>query len=237
MSRNAILTRIREALKIAAPLPVAHEQHHDHGQAHDAPRQVILGSQLAERRAWLPPVPDTFEGQFALFAKNCTELKTELVRIPSVKLADTLADLAVTERWTRIATHRSELTSKAVALPLAQPALITDAGYDAGEMERCDAGITECDCLVAQTGTIVLTARTAGGRALSVLPPHHVVIARSSQLLPDLTAAFEFLQQRHGPDYPSFMTLITGPSRTGDIERILVLGAHGPKRLTIVFLD
>jgi L-lactate dehydrogenase complex protein LldG len=70
-----------------------------------------------------------------------------------------------------------------------------------------------------------------------VLPPHHVVIARRGQLRPDLTAGFSLLRQKYAPDYPSFISFITGPSRTGDIERILVLGAHGPKRLTILLVD
>jgi L-lactate dehydrogenase complex protein LldG len=62
------------------------------------------------------------------------------------------------------------------------------------------------------------------------------VIARESQLLPDLPAAFELLNKTYGDAYPSLITFITGPSRTGDIERILVLGAHGPRILTIILL-
>ncbi|MCX6865152.1 MAG: LUD domain-containing protein, partial [Verrucomicrobia bacterium] len=77
------------------------------------------------------------------------------------------------------------------------------------------------------------TSMTAGGRALSCLPPHHVIIARCSQLMPDLTSALSLVREKHGAHYPSMISLITGPSRTGDIERILVLGAHGPKQLTI----
>ncbi|HEY9508466.1 MAG TPA: LUD domain-containing protein, partial [Verrucomicrobiae bacterium] len=75
--------------------------------------------------------------------------------------------------------------------------------------------------------------RSSGGRALSVLPPHHVVLARRDQLLRDLPSAFQFLKQKYRDNYPSMISFITGPSRTGDIERILVLGAHGPKKLTI----
>ena len=89
------------------------------------------------------------------------------------------------------------------------------------------------DC---QTGSVLLTSRSAGGRALSVLPPHHLVLARQQQLLPDLPSAFELLATKYGQNYPSFMSVVTGPSRTGDIERILVLGAHGPKQLTIVLI-
>jgi L-lactate dehydrogenase complex protein LldG len=108
-------------------------------------------------------------------------------------------------------------------------------GYDVRELEQCDAGITECDALIAQTGSVLLTARSGGGRALSVLPPHHVVIARREQLVPDLPAAYALLQEKYGPHgWPGMMTFITGPSRTADIERILVLGAHGPKQLTVI---
>jgi L-lactate dehydrogenase complex protein LldG len=103
-------------------------------------------------------------------------------------------------------------------------------------LEKCDAGVSECDALIAQTGTVLVTSKTAGGRALSCLPPHHVVIARREQMVADLPAAFALIKAKHGANYPSMISLITGPSRTGDIERILVLGAHGPKKLTIFCL-
>jgi L-lactate dehydrogenase complex protein LldG len=68
------------------------------------------------------------------------------------------------------------------------------------------------------------------------MPPHHLVLARESQVVPDLTAAYARLTEKYATAYPSFISFITGPSRTGDIERILVLGAHGPKKLTILLL-
>jgi L-lactate dehydrogenase complex protein LldG len=142
-----------------------------------------------------------------------------------------LAELAAKHGWKKIATHRGTLT-KAVSPAL--PTLDATDGYDRFELEACDAGITECDALIAQTGSVFLTARSGGGRALSVLPEHHVVLARRDQLLPDLPAGYELIQQRYGAAWPSLTTLITGPSRTGDIERIIILGAHGPKKLTII---
>ena len=63
-----------------------------------------------------------------------------------------------------------------------------------------------------------------------------MVVARRDQLLRDLPAAFRLIKQKYGANYPSMISFITGPSRTGDIERILVLGAHGPKKLTIFLL-
>lgn len=108
---------------------------------------------------------------------------------------------------------------------------------DSAGVRDADLGVTGCDCLVAQTGSIFVSTRSAGGRALSVLPPVHLVIARREQLVPDLPAAFALLRQRYGGHWPSALTLITGPSRTADIEKILVMGAHGPKRLALYFVD
>ena len=77
---------------------------------------------------------------------------------------------------------------------------------------------------------------SAGGRALSVLPPHHVVIATEDQLVATMNDGYSILRSRYTNHWPSFISFITGPSRTADIERVLVLGAHGPKRLTILLI-
>ena len=114
--------------------------------------------------------------------------------------------------------------------------LIVEPGYSVTDMESCDAAITGCDFLIAQTGSLLISGPSAGGRALSVLPPHHVVIAEASQMVPDLVTALQQARLRYASQWPSFLSFVTGPSRTGDIERILVLGAHGPKRLTVFLL-
>src|ERR1043166_257987 len=98
---------------------------------------------------------------------------------------------------------------------------------------ECHLGVTGCDCVVAQTGSIVVSGR----RALSVLPPVHLVIARRGQLVPDLAAALALLRHRYASRWPNALTFITGPSRTADIEKILVMGAHGPKRLALYWAD
>jgi len=224
--RAAILARIREALK--EPAPTHHEAH--------AP--VAAGSPVtAPFREWLPQVGPTIEDRIALFAKLSEVLKTEFVVCSNIRAAAKhLLHLVEENRWKAIATHSGELTDALIEkLPATASLLKVDGGYDKAALEACDAGLTECECLVAQTGSVCATTKSSGGRALSVLPPHHVVIARKAQLLPDLTAAYELLSQKYGSSgYPSYMGFITGPSRTGDIERILVLGAHGPKRLTVL---
>jgi L-lactate dehydrogenase complex protein LldG len=229
-ARDSILSRIREALRVPAPLPGAG---HGHGDGHPSLSAPTPHAAASGAREWLPPVGHGFEEQAGAFAANAAELKAEfhLLESPGT-LGAHLQKLRDAEGWTRIASHAGALADPACQA-LGLPALRTDRPYDVTDLEACQAGLSECDALVAQTGSVLVTNRSAGGRALSVLPPHHVVLARRDQLVPDLPAAFELLQHKYAGDYPSFITFITGPSRTGDIERILVLGAHGPKKLTI----
>jgi L-lactate dehydrogenase complex protein LldG len=224
--REKILERIREGLKTHAPRPGSH--------GHDLATPDHPPGPVSGIREWLPPVGDSFDERVASFGKQSTELKTEFHLRPSREEAFAmLREIAQRENFQRIASHRGTLTDPACA-ELRLPTLLTDQSYAATELEQCDAGITECDALVAQTGSVIITTRSAGGRALSVLPPHHIVLTRRDQLLRDLPAAFALLRERYSSDYPSFMSVITGPSRTGDIERILVLGAHGPKKLSVL---
>jgi L-lactate dehydrogenase complex protein LldG len=104
-------------------------------------------------------------------------------------------------------------------------------------LERAHAGLTFCDALIARTGSIVLSSGLACGRSLSVFPPVHLVVAYTSQLVYTIADAFTLLQQKYGTNLPSMITLATGPSRTADIEKTLVLGAHGPKAVYLFLID
>lgn len=258
--RKAILKRIKQALQVSAPQPGTHGTEGAHQGAllptaenGVAPRVApavdpvfaqspnllpMVNSGPVARvpmRAWLPRVGESWEEQAELFASNARELKAEFFLLQDEsELASHLLRLKAECGWTRVASHRGELMQQACdALQL--PTLLTDEAYEIADLEECEVGVSGCAALVAQTGSVLVTSKTAGGRVLSVLPPHHVVVARRDQLVPDLAAAFATLTQ-NGEEYPAFLSFITGPSRTGDIERILVLGAHGPKRLTIFCL-
>lgn len=98
-----------------------------------------------------------------------------------------------------------------------------------------DVGITPCESLVAESGTIVVSAGLSG-RAPSVLPPIHLVVATKDQFIADLETAIARLRSRYTVQLPSTISFISGPSRTADIEKILVLGAHGPRRLRLLLL-
>ncbi|MEO8350217.1 MAG: LUD domain-containing protein [Chthoniobacteraceae bacterium] len=224
--RDAIFGRIREALRVPAP------RHHENVAA------VAGAASKPEFREWLPQVDDAFEKRQSAFQRLSKTLKTEFVPCASiVAAAKHVNELAQKNDWKRLATHAGELNEKILKrLPETLEIMSVEPGYDRDALEAADAGLTECECLVAQTGSVCVTSTSSGGRTLSVLPPHHIVVARRSQLVTDLTAAYAFLATKYPAGYPSFMTFITGPSRTGDIERILVLGAHGPKKLTVLLV-
>ncbi len=98
-------------------------------------------------------------------------------------------------------------------------------------------GITGCEYLIARLGTIMVSSKQMSGRRMNVYPEVHIVLAYASQLVPDLKHALKQIKLKYEPNYPSLITFITGPSRTADIEKTLVLGAHGPKEIYVFLID
>lgn len=125
-------------------------------------------------------------------------------------------------------------------------ALDADEDGDAKEANRAelrqkaidaDIGITGVDYAIAETGTCVLLTRKKVSRVVSLLPPVHIAVVESGQVLPSLDELFtlrrrEFMSGRLG----SYMNLISGPSRSADIEYKLISGVHGPGEVHMVLL-
>jgi L-lactate dehydrogenase complex protein LldG len=105
------------------------------------------------------------------------------------------------------------------------------------EISKIMAGISFCECLVARTGGIVVSSMQLSGRRLYALPEFHIVVAYTTQLVVDLKDAFAFIRNKYQSNLPSAITVITGPSRTADIEKTLVMGAHGPKELFVFLVE
>jgi len=108
------------------------------------------------------------------------------------------------------------------------PVITNDSNF-----AQVQASITSCEALVARTGSIVVTSNKNSSRRLSIYPPHHIVLAATSQIVSDIKDALQFIQRRFPKDTPSMISFISGASRTADIEKTLVKGAHGPKELTL----
>jgi L-lactate dehydrogenase complex protein LldG len=102
-----------------------------------------------------------------------------------------------------------------------------------GPREQSQATVTLADALIAQTGSVFVSA-SCGGRGASVVAPCHIVYANAKQLVPDLVTALRIATADGRLDRNSYACVISGSSRTADIEKILVQGAHGPMRLVVI---
>lgn len=105
------------------------------------------------------------------------------------------------------------------------------------DLAHCDVAITSCEYLVARTGSIVLSTSTASGRSTSVYAPIHICIAYTSQVVYDLKDALQAMKDKYGNNLPSLITFASGPSRTADIEKTLVVGVHGPKEVYLFLVE
>lgn len=223
-SKDIVLARIREALSVKTDEDV---------------RALSAGGErdVEKARAFMPPGGESETERLSLFLGLSEKLKTRVHVVASMADAQSIVQgIAREEGWDKVGSHHADLTTPIVE-SLGLHTLWTDEGIAHEDLETVPAGVSVCEALIAQSGSVLVTNRGCGGRALSILPPHHVVIAKRSQLIPDLFAAYQLLGEKYGDQSPSLISFITGPSRTGDIERILVLGAHGPKQLTIVILE
>ena len=100
--------------------------------------------------------------------------------------------------------------------------------------------ISGADAAIAESGSLVLRSGPGRGRLASLLAPAHIAVLRRAQIVRGLGEALALMQQRHGQNAfvdSSNLTLITGPSRTGDIEQTLTLGVHGPREIHVVLID
>jgi L-lactate dehydrogenase complex protein LldG len=104
---------------------------------------------------------------------------------------------------------------------------------EGGPAEASQATVTGAEALVAQTGSVFVSS-ACGGRGASIAAPVHIVVATIDQLVPALDDAFARFQKTGAAERNSMLCLITGSSRTADIEKIIVMGAHGPRRLVVI---
>ena len=204
LSRERILARIRAAVQATGP-------HHD-GAA---------GQMFA-------PVTNPLER----FQKECVANITECTvtadsATSASAIANVLASLPPGEIFVQDAPELRALVSR---FKDGRPLRWSSEGPP---NEASQATITVCEALVAQTGSVLVSSAN-GGRQATVIAPAHIVFAKLDQLVPDLEAVFARIYERGIASKNSYVCLITGSSRTADIEKILIMGAHGPRRLIVV---
>lgn len=164
------------------------------------------------------------------FAEEFSRLQGKFVYCTSKsEMMDSLRALCENKEWHNVYCQTPALlkTIRPEELPV----------LNQGSMHEADAAITDCEYLVARTGTVVLSAAQPSGRALPVYAPVHIMIAYTHQLVFDLKDALSKLRDKYGNDLPSAISFATGPSRTADIEKTLVVGIHGPKEVYVFLVD
>lgn len=166
-----------------------------------------------------------------LFAEQLTAVSGNFIFCENgVDFIESILELADKFNWRKIYCWEPEL--QALLTNYEFPFYQTDKDFDQAEV-----GITLCEALIARNGSVMVSNQSAAGRRLSIFPHQHIVIARTGQLVLDLKDAFRLLKNKYGAQIPSMISNITGPSRTADIEKTLVLGAHGPKELFVFLID
>lgn len=207
-SRENILARIRTALREPAP-------------RHEPPPQP---------KAIFAPVTDPLDRFQKECASNITEcFVTRDLGASAAGVKDVLASLPPGDIFVQDSANLRRMADQW------SDGRSIQWSSEGAPKESSQATITGCEALVAQTGSVLVSA-ASGGRGASVVAPVHIVVATIDQLVPDLDAALARVQERGIVSQNSLLCLITGSSRTADIEKILVMGAHGPRRV-IVFLS
>ena len=208
-AKENILKKIRQALSQSTPIPFPHSE----------------GSQKV-----FQPSGQELEIEFA---EQFTKLLGKFIFcIDHKELATQLNGLVGHQGWKKVYCREDRLK---VVLKENKFDQFADV-----ELADCEAAITGCELLVARTGSIVLStgaANPCGGRTVSVYAPVHICIAYTDQLVYDIKDGLLALKERYHNHFPSLITFATGPSRTADIEKTLVVGVHGPKEVYLFLVD
>lgn len=179
----------------------------------------------------LPHYPPDDKLPEVLFAEQFTGVSGQFVFCEDEEqFIENLLELAEDRKWRKIYCWEHELQQ--ILNHYSYPFFETDKSF-----ENADVGFSLCEALIARNGSILVSNANMAGRRLSIYPPVHIVFAYTSQLVIDLKDGFKLIKNKYGDNLPSMISVITGPSRTADIEKTLVLGAHGPKELFVFLID
>jgi L-lactate dehydrogenase complex protein LldG len=164
------------------------------------------------------------------FAQNFTALNGKFFFCEDEKdFVSTLVNLINESDWKQIFCFEPKINS-----------IISDSlpvNNKVKEISNVDVGITTCECLIARTGSVMITSRQASGRRLPLFSNIHIVVAYTSQIVYNLKDGLKLIKKKYEGNVPSMITNISGPSRTADIEKTLVQGAHGPKEIFVFLIE
>ena len=165
-----------------------------------------------------------------VFAQNFTQAGGKLVFCHNkFDLIDNLIDLQENKKWNNLYCWDKKLKTELEDIEL-------EYEPSGNNLEKAEATLTTCECLIARTGSIV-TSSLKNSRSLVAVPQAHIVVAWMNQVVPDIKDGLKLLGNHYGKKLPTAINFITGPSRTADIEMQLVTGVHGPKELYVFLVN
>lgn len=189
---------------------------------------------LVRRTGPGPDLPD-------LFAQRAVEVGMQVQRCNAGDLARTLTALLESIGARRITAALNRLSMAGALLEALRGASIEVVPWQSDPKMKAhydaDAGLTDVHAAIAETGTLVCNSDADHGRGLSLVPPVHVAIVRCSDIVPDLLDYMAHLHRLGSGPLPSAVALITGPSKTADIEGVLITGVHGPGKVYILLVE
>jgi L-lactate dehydrogenase complex protein LldG len=189
---------------------------------------------VAEAPAVRIRVPEVdLEARISSFTMRLVALGGEVVRVATGDEARAVVAEAIAGK-NAVASNAPYLADLGITKLDGVQTGITDVDELRGLCATTDFGITSADYAVCDTGTLVMIASPREARLVSLLPPAHIAIVPLERMLTGLDELFSLLPRP--AEQTSSMVLITGPSRTADIEQILVRGVHGPGRLKVVLV-
>jgi L-lactate dehydrogenase complex protein LldG len=163
------------------------------------------------------------------FAEQFTKLQGKFIFcLNRQELAFQLNSLIRKQEWKKVHCREEEIKNL-VGEQLTES--LTD------DLANCNVSITGCEALIARTGSIAMSTAQASGRTVSVYAPVHICVGFTRQLVYDVSDALKLIKNKYGDKLPSLITFATGPSRTADIEKTLVVGVHGPKEVFCFLVD
>jgi len=219
-AREDVLASVRKALRRSGPDAAARARAEAYIAAHAQGPRPAMPADLVAR-----------------FMERATDMASTVERIARlddvpVAVARYLDALALPPALAMQKSHEGVCWPEFAALDWSGAGLRIEARPTEGA-DRL--GITGCFCAVAETGTLVFTTAAATPTATMLLPDTHVCVLRGDQIVSGMEEAFARVRAAHGT-LPRAINFVSGPSRTGDIEQTIVLGAHGPFRVHIVVL-
>ncbi len=166
-----------------------------------------------------------------IFAEEFTHIGGNFIYCETLQeLEDNIKRIAKTQKWETVYSSHPKINAFLNNLNINNKPNNLD-------YSTIDISITSCEALVSRLGSIVISSKQDNGRKLNFIPNTHIVFAYRGQIVENIKDATNLIAEKYGDNWPSMTTVITGPSRTADIEKTLVMGAHGPRTLLLFLLE